>query len=94
MRHLEPVNSMHTDDYDGATTATFDEHAHDADSGAYPRSQVAQMYSGSGAESNAASGTPASHGNVFSRARRVARRLRASPIEILFGRVEVSARSR
>ncbi len=73
---------MHTDDYDGATMATFDEHAHDTDSGAYPRSQVAQMYSSSCAESNAASGTPVSR-PCFTRRRVLARptcRTAAAPI--------------
>ena len=73
---------MHTDDYDGDTTATFDEHAHDTDTGAYPRSQVAQMYSGSYAESNAASGTPVSR-PCFTRRRVLARptcRTAAAPI--------------
>jgi hypothetical protein len=73
---------MHTEDYDGATMATFDEHAHDTDSGAYPRSQVAQMYSGSCAESDAASGTPVSR-PCFTRRRVLARptcRTAAAPI--------------
>jgi hypothetical protein len=57
----EPVSdSMQADEYDAATMLTSDECARYADCGAYPRSQVAQMYSGFCAGASAAYGTPAS----------------------------------
>jgi hypothetical protein len=57
--------------------------AHDADSGAYPRSQVTQMYSSSCAEANAASGTHSASQPCFTRRRVLGRptcRTAAAPI--------------